>query len=480
MMALPWAHRRAGGSPLVLLLVLVAAAGWPASAASQKPALDHGAYDVWRTIRGERISPDGQWVLYQLAPRVGDAELVVTRGPGQAEHRVDRVTSARFSPDSRYAVLTITPAHDTVRVLRLRNTRRPDMPPDTLGILDLVSGELARVPGARSWKLPERQGSVVAYLIDAPPEPDSVAPPPDTAGAAVPVEPGVEPPPGEPGIGPPPGEPTPEPTPVGEPVEEQEEATERRERQKPDGRTLVVRDLATAAEHRYADVVDFVLSENGEALAYTASTKDGSADGVYVVDTRSGAARPLLQGEGLYRRVAISEDGRRVAFVSDRDHFSDEQPEFTLYVWRHGQESARPVALSGTTGMPNGWWVSEDGAVRFSESGRRVFFGTAPRPAPEPPPDSLLPDERVTLDVWHWQDDHIQPMQLLNAEGERKRTYEAVVHLDRRDRVVQLATPAMPSVEVGARGEGDMALAETDVPYRRWSASSPRASATCG
>ena len=74
-------------------------------------------------------------------------------------------------------------------------------------------------------------------------------------------------------------------------------------------------------------------------------------------------------------------------------------------------------------------------------------------PATEVESDSLLPEERVTLDVWHWQDPMLQTVQLRNAEDERKRAYTAVVHLD-RGAVVQLAMPDQPEVEVGREGDG--------------------------
>jgi dipeptidyl aminopeptidase/acylaminoacyl peptidase len=162
----------------------------------------------------------------------------------------------------------------------------------------------------------------------------------------------------------------------------------------------------------------------------------------------------------------VSEDGARLAFLTDRDDYDAEQPEFGLYHWRDGLDEARRLAGRGTEGIPSGWWVSEHGDLEFSESGNRLFFGTAPRPVPEPE-DTLLDEEEIRLDVWHWMDDYIQPMQLLEADDERERSYRAVAHLDRGDRIVQLATEAMPSVEVAGEGDARWALAETDVPYRR-------------
>ncbi len=227
----------------------------------------------------------------------------------------------------------------------------------------------------------------------------------------------------------------------------------------------MIRGLESGTEYRFDQVVDFAVSEDGARVAYTASSEDGTADGVFVVMTESGAAGALMMGEGLYEELTLSEDGRRVAFLSDRDTFTADQPEYVLYASRDGRQ-AEAIASSETAGVPDGWWVSEHGSLRFSESGDRLFFGTAPRPEPEgDDEEELLDEEKVNLDVWHWQDDLLQPMQKLQADRERRRTFEAVAHLDRRNRVVQLANEDMPSVDVGSEGDADVALAETNVKY---------------
>jgi dipeptidyl aminopeptidase/acylaminoacyl peptidase len=409
---------------VVALVALAWAALAPQDAAAQKPSLDHDAYDIWRVIRGERISPDGAWVAYQLAPRVGDAELVATRR-GEHEHRFDRGGSARFSPDSRFLAFTISPAHDSVRTLRLARTRRDDMPVDTLAILNLATGETVRIPGARSWRLPDRGAPIIAYLLDVTPASgaevaDTTAP--DTAAAPA------------------------------------------RTRKKPDTRTLVVRELESGQELRVPDVVEFSLDETGSTLAYATATEDGLGDGVHVRSPAMGDVRALVTGEGAYTRITVG-DGGRVAFLTDRDDPAPTDPELALYVWTGGRDGARRVASAGAPGIPAGWTV-RDRAPRFSDNGRRLFFGTGPRTVRPATTDTLPTEEQVRIDVWHWQDPHIQPMQLLAADGERRRAFLAVTHLDRRDRIVQLETPELPSVTVGSGGDADVALAETDVPYR--------------
>ncbi len=435
------ALRSAAATAAISLLATLTLAG---GASAQKKVLDHGAYDIWKTIRGERISPDGAWVLYRLEPRVGNAALVVAPAgtASAARVRVERVGDAAFAPDSRTVVFTIVPAHDSVRVLKLAKTKKDAMPPDTLGILDLATGEVTRVAGLESWTLPEEGGFMVAYLQ----EPEKPA-----RKEADDAEPGQA---------------APEPVqPEAAPAAPEEKAESGKERKKPDTFTLVLRDLATGAERRFERVTSYALADDGRRAAYAASSDDGSGDGVYVVETATGESRMVLAGEGAYERMALSGDGRQLAFVTDRDDVEADQPSFALYHWKEGEEAARRLVAEGADGIPPGWWVSRNGEVTFSENGRRLFFGTAPRPAPEPE-DTLLDDEKVELDVWNWQDPLIQPMQKLEADRERKRTYRAVALLDRGGAIVQLATEAMPEVEVGGKGDADVAVAETGVPYR--------------
>jgi len=115
--------------------------------------------------------------------------------------------------------------------------------------------------------------------------------------------------------------------------------------------------------------------------------------------------------------------------------------------------------------MPSGWAPSQHGALSFSESGARLLFGTAA--APEPTPEDDTPeDERVEVDIWNWKDPLLQPMQLVRMEEEKERTYRAMLDLSSGD-VVQLATVEVPDVEVGAHGDGAVALGTSDLPYRQ-------------
>ncbi|MFQ5639798.1 MAG: prolyl oligopeptidase family serine peptidase, partial [bacterium] len=212
-------------------------------------------------------------------------------------------------------------------------------------------------------------------------------------------------------------------------------------------------------------VTEYLFSEDGAWLVYTASNKDSSADGIYAVEVETGAATAILAGKGDYKQAVIDEAGKQVAFLSNRDDVTSKQPAYKLYHWHIGAPAPKVLAAAGTAGIPDGWWVGEHGQLSFSENGKRLFFGTAPRPEPEPE-EEAADDEKAKLDIWSWTDPLLQPQQLKQLENERKRTYRAVVHLD-NGRIVQLADEDVPEITIGDEGNADVAVANSNMTYRK-------------
>ncbi len=342
--------------------------------------------------------------------------------------------------------------------LRKAGKRGDALPRDSLGVLALASAfgpggapatDFLRVGRVKAWRVPAEGGAFLAYHLEKDPAPDSAAAGERREGqeAERPARPA--------GGGAARG--------AGEGQDTAKGAAARR---KDEGTPLVLRNLATGFEQRFADVMAFAFTEKGEWLVYTASNKDGSADGVYAVRTETGEASPLLTGQGKYTQLALSDDGAQVAFVSNRDDWAAEEPAVTLYHARLGQGEARPVATQGTAGIPDGWWVREGGSLSFSDQGTRLFFETAPRP-PAAPKDTVPEDERVVLDVWNWKDPLIQPMQLVQADRERNRGYRAYASTQ-DGRVVQLATPEIPDLTLFQGGEGNLAVGSASQKYGWW------------
>jgi len=401
----------------------------PALANAQtKKILDHDAYDIWRGIDSQAVSNDGRWILYNLTLQDGDAELEVKGLTSDVTYSMPRGSAARFTHDSRFVVALVQPEKAAAKEAREQKKKPDEQPKDSLVILDLTAGDMFKLERVKGFELPADAGGWVAYLLEK------------ELGEVGEVERGQE---------------------------EQQQGEEEKGKEKRDnqlGTTLVVRNLSSGTEQRHESVMEYAFSKDGERLVYTASSKDGAADGVMLVDLGNAGVTSLMAGEGIYKSAVFDEAGEQVAFLSNRDDYQADQPAFSLYHWKQGEVEASSVANVGMAGIPTGWWVSDRGSVSFSEDGERVFFATAPRPEPEVE-DDTPEDERVKVDIWHWQDPLLQPMQLLQVNRERNRNYSAVLHVQ-SGQVVQLATEEVPTVNVGRHGDADLALGSSNMPYR--------------
>ena len=388
--------------------------------AQQKRALDHADYAVWNRIQDEALSRDGAWLAYRLVPGDGDATLVVRSVQSERSLSIERGSAARFSSDSRWLVALIEPAEEAVDRARAEGLRGARAPKSDLVVVDLSNLSQTRVERVASFEMPDEAGRLLAYRLE-PPAPDDGA-------------------------------------------ERGEERGDEDERDGPprleDGSELVVRALDTGSERRFQHAIDFAWAPDGSALYYTASGEEGAADGVFRVD-RGDAATEIAVGEGRYVGLAVSEE--HAAFLSDRDARDSDAPAFSLFTSDGGAAQRRVTA--GDAALPPGWAPSEHGEVRFSDSGGRVFFGTARAPEPEVE-DETPEDERVVVDIWNWKDPYLQPMQLVQAEEEKERTYLAMLDVD-GGRVLQIATEEVPDTEVGRDGDGAYALGTSGLPYRQ-------------
>ena len=112
--------------------------------------------------------------------------------------------------------------------------------------------------------------------------------------------------------------------------------------------------------------------------------------------------------------------------------------------------------------------LSPDASLNFSEDESRLFFGVTSDYVEYgyESDTTILDEDRVSLDIWGWQDAEIQPMQLKRRSNEEKRSYLAVMDI-KAEKITQLADLEVENVILESKIEKDFALAWTDGPYRR-------------
>src|SRR5205807_8003293 len=113
---------------------------------------------------------------------------------------------------------------------------------------------------------------------------------------------------------------------------------------------------------------------------------------------------------------------------------------------------ASEIVSTSSPGFRKDFVVSDKATLGFSLDGTHLFLGAAPPPEPEKEADQEIPaDEKVLVDLWHWKDDYVQPIQKIRAEQERSKSYRAV-YLVKDKKFLQLADEKMESLSPSNNG----------------------------
>ncbi len=420
-----------------------------AQSTAQRP-LSMNDFDTWRSLQGATISRDGKFVAYVMQPQDGDGELFVKNTAADAEWRNPRgyrpptpppdpsdpaATAAfqaqgrllrpTFSADSKFLFFNIEPTKAEILKARKDKKRLDDFPKNALGIMDLANGQVTKIENVKNYQVPEDGAGFVAILKEA----GKVEPAAPTAPAA----------------GTPPTRP---------PAKKKDYGTE-----------LILHNLATGADRSFAEVLEYSFSKDAKSLVFAVASKKEETNGAFVITPQTGVAPlALLSGVGKYLKFTWDEKQTQLGFISDKDDATSTQPKFKVYHWARSTAVASEVVSVKTAGFRSEFVVSEKGSLQFSYDGSRLFLSNSPPPDLEPDPNNAIPDEeRVMVDLWHWKDDYVQPMQRVRANADRDRSYRAVWHI-KEQKFVQLADTTMENINPSSNGL--YAIGFDDRPYR--------------
>src|SRR5882762_11918347 len=149
-----------------LLILLLATIAGPVLVFCQKKPLDHSVYDGWQSIGDKFISNDGKFAVYTIVPQEGDGMLVVQSTDNSYKKEIPRGYNAAVTEDNRFVVFRIRPFFKDTRDARIKKKTPDQSPKDSLGILDLGSDSLVKIPRVKSYKIPEKAGGWLAYQLD--------------------------------------------------------------------------------------------------------------------------------------------------------------------------------------------------------------------------------------------------------------------------------------------------------------------------
>lgn len=397
----------------------------------EKVPLTHEVYDGWKEIPFKSITNDGNFAVFAINPQQGDGKAVFYNLRTNRQDSASRATNISLTFDGRHGVFKISPQFKRVKDLRRQKKKKEDLPKDSLGIYEFATGKLVKVPDVRNYKVPEKAGGWVAYLLEAKKETK------DTAKEKK------------------------------DSVRQEAKPKKVKKNNDTNGYTLVLRKLDDGSETSFDFVKDYVFSKYGHCLLFLSTGNDSTmSPGVYRYDLSDSNLQLLFEGKPKYKygSLSLSEDGTQVAFVVDTDTTKALKRYPKLYYWKTGNPSADVIADETLLNGAAFNLVNEHFKPFFSKDGTKLYFGINPEPVVQD--TTLLPEEIVNVEVWNWQDDYIYPQQNRQLENDRKRSYLTVIHLDTK-KIVPLGDKEVPSVELTDEGNATVALGTSDIPYRK-------------
>jgi dipeptidyl aminopeptidase/acylaminoacyl peptidase len=101
--------------------------------------------------------------------------------------------------------------------------------------------------------------------------------------------------------------------------------------------------------------------------------------------------------------------------------------------------------------------------IRFSEDENKMFFGLA---KPKVIKDtSLLKEEIVNVEVWTYDEPRLYTVQEMQLKNDTVKAYTSLVHLDKDNKIIQLANTDYPDLQLTRDMNSSYALASNGEPY---------------
>jgi dipeptidyl aminopeptidase/acylaminoacyl peptidase len=396
-----------------------------------KRAMTVADYGKWRTIRDVAISDDGQWATYGYQQRRVDDTLFVKQLPVGSETKIPRASRAQFSDDSKWVAYFVA---EPVRPNDPGPVTTPDGGPAPAGpakleLRNLATGAVVSWDNVASFAF--SKGSNAMFLRKA------------RAGAG-PAPAATN---GRGGGG---GRGGAAATPAAVA-----------------GTDMILRHLHDGTDELIGSVSAAEFNRPGTLLAYTVSSPERDGNGLHTVSIGTWSHRILDNVRADYSRLTWDDSGTAVAALRGMDRRGFTEKENTLIAFS-GLDSGEPTAMvlgrQQLSGLPDSLVISEKGTLTWSPDHSKIFVGLKGQEArPQPVRDSTAVVEPVgNVDVWHWKDPYIQPVQMVRAQQDRNRTYTAAVLLAEK-KIVPLADSRMDRVQVTK--DGKWAIGQDDKEY---------------
>ena len=395
---------------------------------SQKPALQMSDFNQWQSIKDFGLSNNGNWIAYSISVQEGDGFLGIQQKNSNQSLIIERGYNFVFSSDQKFIIVKVKPTFKTIRDQLKAKTSGDLQQKDSLFIIRLSDFQITKIGGLMNYQL-SKTNSILAVLIQENTKtttktPDSLSQlnswkkELDSLNNLMLTLKNY-------GFN---------------AVKKSPNNSSKDAKKKDILGTLLIFNLEKNTRDSLLNIQQFNMSEDGFLLSYLSENNKQKS---YWISTSTDIIKNTIRVDTIslkIKQVLIKKNQDAstyfVAYLSTNKSQENEFAEsYQLHYYNvsNDLQQVKHSLLNDSVVHQKlkSFDISVFSPILVNQSGTKIFFGLKRTFVDK---DTSIADlDRVSLDIWHYKDDYIQPYQLKNLDREKKRSFVTVYDLEKQD-----------------------------------------------
>ncbi|TYP92220.1 Dipeptidyl aminopeptidase/acylaminoacyl peptidase [Fodinibius salinus] len=376
---------------------------------AQKQKLEPEDYDQWQSISTTEISANGQWFAYNISLVDGDGWLIIKQvgADSTEDHKFMHGIRPKFSPNNKWSAFQIGVSEEKKKKLK-KQKKKVRL---KLGLMNLEESKVDTFKNVQSYSFSDNGRWLAMKKYKA-------------------------------------------------------------EGVKTEGTDLILRNLQHGTNQLIGNVSDYAFNDDGSKLAVLLDANEKLGNGAHLYNLKSGKITVLDSKSTTYKKLKWNEDGTALAFLKEQENEAFKDPTHHIMAFKDLNQSPKKFVFDQQkiNSFPQTHRVVDYRNLEWSEDGNTVFFGikewekkkdkSAESDSTKKKSDDDLDPSNV--EVWHWQDDDIQPKQKVMKNQLKQKNDLSAWHLDKQS-FVRIGTKQFDQVQL--TGNQQYAVAYDPHPY---------------
>ncbi len=237
------------------------------------------------------------------------------------------------------------------------------------------------------------------------------------------------------------------------------------------GSDLLIKDLEKSTLMNLGNVNEYQFNKQGSHLAYLIDADGKAGNGIYLMNLINGSIKALDTDSASYSSLTWDDEmlyrsewgnkGNAIAVLKGNTPKKVQHRINSLLVFSNlnsAQIQQKTYTPANDKNFPEGYVLSELGRLSFSLDNNRMLIAIKEQAKKE----KLSRDTIANVDVWHWDDENLQSVQMRRSRRIKNQTYTGILHLDQMN-FVQLSSDEMRNVRYSRNL--DQAIGGNPKPY---------------